>query len=88
MSDVWESEGGRVADPRRRVAVNGAPYGTISWEEHLQAYDGYARKFPGSASAQDAERIAARGGFSVAELVYALGHMPLSWQPGAATKLW
>lgn len=68
----------------RRVRVNGKPYGTISWAEHVEAWVDYHRFHP----MQDARRIAERGGFGLTELVRHLGRMPLSWEPNAATKTW
>lgn len=51
--------------------------GTVAWEEHLAAWHGYHRKYPG----QSAERIAERGGFGYEELVKYLGHEPTTWEP-------
>jgi hypothetical protein len=47
--------------------------GTISWEEHEEAYLGYAKRFPSSARDQDAEKIAQRGGFGYWEATEYLG---------------
>jgi proteasome lid subunit RPN8/RPN11 len=41
---------------------------------------GYAKRFPGSARDQDAERVAQRGGFSYNELVEYLGREPRTWK--------
>ena len=66
----------RSDDPRRK----GAHYpGSIAWQEHEEAWTGYAKRFPGSARDQDAKRVAQRGGFSYNELVEYLGHAPTTW---------
>lgn len=52
--------------------------GTISWAEHLQAWNGYAARYSGD---QSAERIAERGGFDWLELKEYLGHEPATWEP-------
>ena len=54
------------------------PAGTIAWDEHLQAWHAYAKKY---GSYQSAERIAERGGFGWTELVALLGREPTTWQP-------
>lgn len=61
----WESD-------RKRVA------GTITWEEHLEAYADYAKRY---GTSQSAERLAERGGFGYDELVDHLGHAPTTWEP-------
>lgn len=70
--------------PSRRAPVQADSHrreGTISWEEHEAAWLGYKRKYPMSASYQDASRIADRGGFGWQELVDFLGYKPTTWQP-------
>lgn len=72
----------------RRAPVQGAgwqsreamrrPPGTISWTEHLEAYEAYAARYGRD---QSAERLAERGGFGWTELVLFLGHEPRTWQP-------
>jgi len=52
------------------------PPGTVSWDEHVEAWNGYAKHFGRD---QDAERIAARGGFSFVELCAFLGRPPATW---------
>ena len=59
--------------------TQGRAPGTISWEEHLEAWRAYAREFPG----QNAERIAERGGFGYGELVEYLKRPPTTWEPHA-----
>lgn len=66
QSEYGDEKRGR---PRR------AP-GTISWAEHLKAYEGYAARF---GTSQSAETLAARGGFGYYELVDMLGHEPETW---------
>lgn len=51
--------------------------GTISWEEHLEAYKDYSNRY---GSGQSAERLAERGGFGYAELVDHLGREPRTWR--------
>lgn len=53
--------------------------GSIAWEEHVEAWNDYARIHGG----QSAERIADRGGFSYQELVHHLGREPTTWTPEA-----
>ena len=50
--------------------------GTISWDEHLEAYAVYAPKY---GSSQSAERIAERGGFGYEEFELLTGHEPKTW---------
>lgn len=50
------------------------PPGTISWEEHLEAYKNYHYD-------QSASQIAERGGFGYAEITKLLGHEPTTWEP-------
>jgi hypothetical protein len=64
----------------RRIAVgrSGRVPGTVSWQEHLEAYEDYARLYGRD---QSAERLADRGGFSYFELVQHLHRFPDSWRP-------
>lgn len=57
-------------DPRHRP-------GSIAWEEHIEAWTDYAKRYSG----QTAERVAERGGFSYDELLDHLGHAPRTWEP-------
>jgi hypothetical protein len=43
----------------------------------MEAYAEYAERF---GRGQTAERLAERGGFGYAELVYYLGHVPKTWR--------
>lgn len=52
--------------------------GTISWAEHLEAFNAYALKYGRDHSA---ERIAERAGFCYGELVTFLGREPRTWVP-------
>lgn len=72
-------------EPERRAPVqaDGGPHpehpaGTISWEEHLEAWKGYNAKWR---CGQSAERIAERHGFGYSELVELLGREPTTWRP-------
>lgn len=49
------------------------PGGSVSWEEHAEAWRAYAARY---GYQQSAERIAERGGFSRWELVDQLGREP------------
>lgn len=51
--------------------------GTISWEEHLQAWTVYDAEYR---CGQSAETIADRCGFSFGELTEFLGHEPTTWR--------
>lgn len=57
----------------------GKPSGSIEWWEHVEAW----RK--GYGYDQSATRLAERGGFSYAEIVYGLGHEPTTWAPEHAS---
>lgn len=52
------------------------PPGTVTWEEHLKAYEGYAARY---GTSQSAERLAERGGFGYWEITDMLGHEPETW---------
>lgn len=60
------------------LGPDGTPAGTISWGEHVLAWEAYARKY---GKDQSAECIAERSGFSYEELVMFLGHEPKTWRP-------
>lgn len=64
--------------PSDRTGAPGEDPGTISWAEHLEAYEPYAKRYGRD---QSPERIAERGGFGYAELVDQLGHAPRTWRP-------
>lgn len=55
--------------------------GSVAWEEHLQAWNAYAKRY---GSEQSAERIAERSGFGYGELTEYLGHPPATWRPVGA----
>lgn len=75
--------------PKRRAPVQGeylmhggrvvgmSPGGTITWAEHLEAFERYAAKYGRD---QSAERIADRGGFGINELRQLLGHEPRTFE--------
>jgi hypothetical protein len=64
----------------RKEFADRHPSGTVLWTEHEEAWRGYAKKFPSSAS-QTAERVAERGGFGYEEMTGYLGHAPTTWEP-------
>lgn len=51
--------------------------GTVTWDEHLEAYTAYADRYGNS---QSAERLAERGGFGYTEITKLLGHEPTTWR--------
>ena len=61
------------------------PPGTVSWAEHVQTWEAYAKRH---GYQQSAERIAERGGFSYCELVMFLGHDPSTWEPLQKPLTW
>lgn len=52
--------------------------GTIGWDEHLEAWSEYARRY---GAGQSATRIAERGGFCREELRMFLGREPDTFEP-------
>ncbi len=69
-------------DEERRTYVQrdaSRPAGTVAWSEHVEAHDGYEKRF--GRGGQTAERISERGGFSYGELVLFLGRDPETWRP-------
>lgn len=52
--------------------------GSITWEEHLEAYAVYSAR---QGASQSAERLAERGGFSYNEVIKLLGREPKTWRP-------
>jgi hypothetical protein len=54
------------------------PAGTITWAEHVEIWEAYARRHGRS---QSAERIAERGGFGQGEAGTFLGREPRTFQP-------
>lgn len=54
------------------------PAGTISWEEHLEVFEAYAKRYGRS---QSAERLAERGGFAHSEVRMLLGREARSFEP-------
>ena len=77
-------------EAERRAPVQGdrdsknqkRPSGTIAWSEHEEAWAGYQRFYPRSASQQNARKIAKRGGFGRGELLMFLGHEPTTFALG------
>lgn len=78
-ASVQRMGGMRVYVALSRHAVPGDVPGTISWEEHEEAWRAYDKKWR---SGQSAERIAARGGFGYDEVLEFLGRRPATWKPG------
>lgn len=54
------------------------PPGTVTWAEHVEAWEAYSRKYGND---QSAERMAERCGFCYGELVEFLGRKPDTWKP-------
>ena len=74
--DAWP--GGRA--PVQGDSVRGRPIhppGSITWEEHVEVWKTYARKYGWS---QTPRRIAERGGFGYLEIQELTGHAPKTWQ--------
>lgn len=67
---------GRRAPVQGTRSLDRGP-GTISWEEHLQAWTVYASRY---GTSQSAETMAARSGFDYSELIMFLGHEPTTWR--------
>ena len=66
-----------LADGDKRKEGSKRP-GTISWEEHEEAWRAYAERY---GKEQSAERIAQRGGFGYFELQLLLKRDPQTWEP-------
>jgi len=76
----------------RRAPVQGdrwLPYGTIgrengtiTWEEHLEIYEAYVKKW--GCRDQSAERLAERAGFGYGEIIDLTGQPPKTWQENAS----
>jgi len=58
--------------------TKGRENGTITWEEHLEIYEAYVKKW--GCSDQSAERIAERAGFGYGEIIDLTGQPPKTWQ--------
>ena len=65
-------------DRNIKPGTPGHQAGTISWIEHNEAWQDYARRHGRD---QSAKRMAERGGFGYLELVGHLGRLPRSWEP-------
>lgn len=61
------------------------PPGTVSWTEHCEAWETYAKRHGRD---QSAERMAERCGFSYCELVAFLGREPSTWKPVHVPSTW
>ena len=53
------------------------PAGTVTWAEHLESFEVYAKRY---GREQSAERLAERGGFGYYEMAGFLGHEPTTWR--------
>jgi hypothetical protein len=78
QGELRRDEDGCVVRP-----ISWVPAGTISWEEHEEAWRAYDAKYR---CGQSAERIAERAGFSYSELRMFLGHEPRTWIAIAAQE--
>ena len=77
----------RYEAPERRAPVQEGdvghgrdrkPPGTITWAEHLEVFEVYAKRYGRD---QSAERIAERGGFGYDEIILFMGSPPKTWKP-------
>lgn len=64
-------------DPATRSMVYPLP-GTITWPEHCEVWEAYAKRFGRD---QSAERILERGGFGKDEAEMLLGRPLRTWEP-------
>lgn len=68
-----------MSEQERRAPVLGGPggeSGTISWAEHMEAFDSYKPHDWGLSAAE----IADLGGFTYQGLTDLLGHEPTTWR--------
>lgn len=63
----------------------GSTWGSITWEEHVEAWEAYNRKYQ---SHQTAEDVAARFGFGYGEITELLGHPPRTWREELGAMEW
>ena len=75
---VQQDRCGDLRDGHAHKPPGAMPAGTVSWDEHAEAWESYARRY---GRQQSAERMAERGGFSYGELVMFLGRKPTTWEP-------
>lgn len=66
----------RRAPMQGEFGKNKKPPGTISWKEHLEAYEVYGKKY---GHQQSAERLADRGGFGWNEFIFLMKREPRTW---------
>jgi hypothetical protein len=71
---VVQGTGGRDATGRGPWKI---PPGTITWAEHLEVYEAYAKRFGRD---QSPERMAERGGFGKDEAEMLLGRPLTTWK--------
>lgn len=72
--DCWSPRGRCAHAPDAREHQGG----TVAWDEHVEAWKDYAKRYGND---QSAERLAQRGGFGYAEITDHLGHPPKTWEP-------
>jgi len=58
--------------------------GSVSWEEFMEAWMVWHRRYGHGRAAAEGEGIADRGGFSYNELTIYSGHEPKTWKPRPA----
>ena len=69
---------GRYWMPRDTWPAKTQVPGTVSWEEHCEIWEAYAKKYGRS---QTPEVMEKRGGFSYWEAHMLTGHEPRTWKP-------
>jgi len=62
---------------RQKRGERQLPDGTVSWAEHVEIWEAYAKRY---GREQTAERMAERGGFGYFEAADLLGHEPRTWE--------
>lgn len=87
LQHLWEMGLVKVGYAERRAPVQAdgysrqpgyVPPGTITWEEHMQVYACYAKRY---GTSQSAERLAERAGFGKSEAETLLGRPLTTWEP-------
>jgi len=63
-------------DYRLPRGAPGRSRGSVTWDEHEEAYAAYAKRH---GAGQSSERLAERGGFGYEEIARLLGHAPTTW---------
>lgn len=73
-----EERRARVQGVKLGKKLGGIRPGTISWAEHVEAWESYAAQ---TKRGETAEQVEKRGGFTFYELLDYLGHEPTTWRP-------